>query len=205
MFLNRIHAGNELVKTIPIPIKQGTIVLAIPRGGVIIGHQIAQHFNLQLDVVVSKKLCPPGNLEFGVGSILHDGTIYMPDSSTEYFTKNSLKDEIAKKTIQVQDRLKKYRGNSDYNLEEKNIILVDDGIATGSTVFVVVEWLKTQKIDTCLIASPVIPSNVFKELKQKFSDVCAIYSPNNFVSVSEFYDNFDQVPDEHVMDTLANY
>ena len=52
MFLNRIHAGNELVKTIPISIKQGTIVLAIPRGGVIIGHQIAQHFNLQLDVVV---------------------------------------------------------------------------------------------------------------------------------------------------------
>ncbi len=172
MFLNRIHAGNELVKIIPIPIKQETIVLAIPRGGVIIGHQIAQHFHLQLDVIVSKKLCPPGNLEFGVGSILHDGTIYMPDSSTEYFTKNSLKDEIAKKTIQVQDRLKKYRGNSDYNLEEKNIILVDDGIATGSTVFVVVEWLKTQKIDTCLIASPVIPSNVFKELKQKFSCIC---------------------------------
>ena len=205
MFHDRVHAGNELVKKIVNPISQETIVLAIPRGGVIIGHQIAAHFNLKLDVIVSKKLCPPGNSEFGVGAILHDGTIYLPDLYVEYFTENSLNDEISKKTTQVKNRLEKYRGDSNYDFEEKNIILVDDGIATGSTVFAVAEWLKTKKIATCSIASPIIPSTLFKELKQKFSEVYAIDFPDSFVSVSEFYDNFDQVGDEIVLDILSNY
>ena len=205
MFLDRIHAGNELAKKMADSIKEGTIILAIPRGGVIIGHQIATSFNLKLDVIVSKKLCPPGNSEFGVGAILHDGTIYLPDMYVDYFTENSLNDEISKKTIQVQNRLEKYRGNSNYDFEEKNIILVDDGIATGSTVFAVAEWLKTKKIATCSIASPIIPSTLFKELQQKFSKVYAIDFPDSFVSVSEFYENFDQVEDKIVLDILANY
>jgi len=95
MFSDRVDAGNQLALKMADVIDENTVVLAIPRGGVVIGHQIAKRYDLQLDVIVSKKLTPPENPEFGIGAITYDGVTYLPDSYTKYFTQASLQNEIS--------------------------------------------------------------------------------------------------------------
>ena len=164
MFSDRVDAGNRLALKMADIIDENTLVLAIPRGGVVIGHQIAKHYDLQLDVIVSKKLSLPENPEFGIGAITYDGTTYLPDSYTKYFTHASLQNEISIKNAEVEEKQRKFRGNSEYDLANKNVILVDDGIATGSTVLVVAEWLTTKKILHASIASPVVAADMFELL-----------------------------------------
>ena len=204
MFSDRVDAGNQIALKMADVIDENTVVLAIPRGGVVIGHQIAKRYDLQLDVIVSKKLTPPENPEFGIGAITYDGVTYLPDSYTKYFTKASLQNEISIKKAEVEERQRKFRGSSEYNLANKNVIVVDDGIATGSTVLVVAEWLKT-KTSHASIASPVVAADMFELLKQKFQNVFAVETPTNFMSISDFYANFNQVSDEEVLDILKKY
>ncbi|NWJ43290.1 phosphoribosyltransferase [Marine Group I thaumarchaeote] len=204
MFSDRVDAGNQLALKMADVIDENTVVLAIPRGGVVIGHQIAKHYDLQLDVIVSKKLTPPENPEFGIGAITYDGVTYLPDSYTKYFTQASLQNEISIKKAEVEERQRKFRGNSEYDLANKNVILVDDGIATGSTVLVVAEWLTT-KTSHASIASPVVAADMFELLNQKFQNVFAVETPTNFMSISDFYANFKQVSDEEVLDILKKY
>ena len=99
---------------------------------------------------------------------------------------------------------RKFRGNSEYDLANKNVIVVDDGIATGSTVLVVAEWLKI-KTSHASIASPVVAADMFELLNQKFQNVFAVEIPTNFMSISDFYANFNQVSDEEVLDILKKY
>ena len=205
MFLDRVDAGNRLALKMADIIDENTLVLAIPRGGVVIGHQIAKHYDLQLDVIVSKKLSLPENPEFGIGAITYDGTTYLPDSYTKYFTHASLQNEISIKKAEVEEKQRKFRGNSEYDLANKNVIVVDDGIATGSTVLVVAEWLTTKKILHASIASPVVAVDMFELLNQKFQNVFAVETPTNFMSISDFYANFKQVSDEEVLDILKKY
>jgi len=212
MFSDRVDAGNQIALKMADVIDENTVVLAIPRGGVVIGHQIAKHYDLQLDVIVSKKLTlivskkltPPENPEFGIGAITYDGVTYLPDSYTKYFTQASLQNEISIKKAEVEERQRKFRGNSEYDLANKNVIVVDDGIATGSTVLVVAEWLKT-KTSHASIASPVVAADMFELLNQKFQNVFAVETPTNFMSISDFYANFKQVSDEEVLDILKKY
>ena len=205
MFSDRVDAGNRLALKMTDIIDENTLVLAIPRGGVVIGHQIAKRYDLQLDVIVSKKLSLPENPEFGIGAITYDGTTYLPDSYTKYFTHASLQNEISIKKAEVEEKQRKFRGNSEYDLANKNVILVDDGIATGSTVLVVAEWLTTKKILHASIASPVVAADMFELLNQKFQNVFAVETPTNFMSISDFYANFKQVSDEEVLDILKKY
>ena len=204
MFSDRVDAGNQLALKMADVIDENTVVLAIPRGGVVIGHQIAKRYDLQLDVIVSKKLTPPENPEFGIGAITYDGVTYLPDSYAKYFTQASLQNEISIKKAEVEERQRKFRGNSEYDLANKNVIVVDDGIATGSTVLVVAEWLKT-KTSHASFASPVVAADMFELLNQKFQNVFAVETPTNFMSISDFYANFNQVSDEEVLDILKKY
>ena len=107
--------------------------------------------------------------------------------------------------MEIAERQRKFRGSSEYNLMNKNVIVVDDGIATGSTVLAVAEWLKTKKISHASIASPVVAADMFELLNQKFQNVFAVETPTNFMSISEFYINFKQVSDEEVLDILKKY
>ena len=204
MFSDRVDAGNRLALKMADIIDENTVVLAIPRGGVVIGHQIAKRYGLQLDVIVSKKLTLPENPEFGIGAITYDGVTYLPDSYAEYFTQSSLQNEISIKKAEVEEKQRKLRGSSEYNLTNKNVIVVDDGIATGSTVLVVAKWLET-KTSHASIASPVVAADMFELLKQKFQNVFAVETPTNFMSISDFYADFKQVSDEEVLDILKKY
>ncbi|GFN41508.1 MAG: hypothetical protein YK1312THETA_1270001 [Marine Group I thaumarchaeote] len=105
----------------------------------------------------------------------------------------------------MKRRLEEYRGNSEYKITDKKIILVDDGIATGSTVFAILNWLTKQNVKEIILAIPVMPSSVFELMKKNISSIVSLEVPDEFTAVGQFYKSFDQVSDEEVIKILKKY
>ena len=204
MITDRIQAGKLLAEKIGSG-KPNVIVLAIPRGGVIVGHEIAKKLGCKLDIAISKKITPPDSPEFAIGAITHDGTLFQSAYWDNYVEYPNLADEIEKKKLEVKRRLEQYRGSSEYDIDGKNIILVDDGIATGSTVFAILNWLKKQNVKEIILAVPVMPASVYELMRQKVSSIIALETPEDFSAVGQFYKKFYQVSDDEVIEILNNY
>lgn len=205
MIKDRIEAGKLLGKRISTLDIKEPIVLAIPRGGMIVGHEVAKVLNCKLDVVISKKITPPENPEYAIGAITYDGTIYEGEYWNKFTDYPNFDEELDRKKIEVKRRLEEYRGTADYNLKEKTIILVDDGIATGSTVFVILNWLNKQNVEKILLAIPVIPVSTHADIERKVSQIIALEIPFEFSAVGQFYKEFDQVSDQEVKKIIKCY
>ena len=203
MIKDRVEAGQLLAGKINL-LKNNFLVLAIPRGGVIVGHEIAKKIGCELDIAISKKITPPDSPEFAIGAITHDGTLFQSNYWNNYVEYPSFDNEIEKKKLEVKRRLEEYRGYSEYNIVGKRIILVDDGIATGSTVFAILNWLNGQNVKEIILAVPVMPASVYELMKEKVS-IIVLEAPEDFSAVGQFYENFDQVSDEEVMRILECY
>ena len=206
MIKNRTEAGQQLAEKLQEIIKgKDIIVLAIPRGGVVVGMEIAKKLGCMLDVIIAKKITPPDYPEYAIGAITHDGTIFYGPHWNQFSQDPNLETEISRKKLEVQKRLENYRGTDSYNIEGKSIILVDDGIATGATVFVLLKWLSKQNLESIILATPVIPANTFEEMKPLVNSIVALQIPSDFNAVGQFYKNFEQVSDEEVIDILEKF
>lgn len=205
MIKDRIEAGKLLGKRLSTLDIKEPIVLAIPRGGMIVGHEVAKVLNCKLDVVISKKITPPENPEYAIGAITYDGTIYEGEYWNKFTDYPNFDEELDRKKIEVKRRLEEYRGTADYNLKEKTIILVDDGIATGSTVFAILNWLNKQNVEKILLAIPVIPVSTHADIERKVSQIIALEIPFEFSAVGQFYKEFDQVSDQEVKKIIKCY
>lgn len=205
MFKNRNEAGKKLAeKILDFVQDEDVIVLAIPRGGVIVGKEIAKKIRCPLDVIISKKITPPSSPEYAIGAITHDGELYQSQNWDMYSSEPNFEEEINKKKLEVKRRLEEYRGTSDYDFAKKTVILVDDGIATGATVFVLLKWLSNQNINKIILAVPVIPTDTFKKMEPMVDSIITLEVPTEFYAVGQFYEEFNQVSDEEVMTTLTN-
>ncbi len=205
MIKDRVEAGQLLGDKLIKCNLENPVVLAIPRGGVILGHEIAKKLGCKLDVVISKKITPPENPEYAIGAITHDGTLYKSDYWDNYSSDENFADELTRKKQEVKRRLEEYRKTTEYDLEGKTIVLVDDGIATGSTVFAILNWLSKQKTEKVLLAIPVIPADTYEAIKDKVLDVLTLEIPTSFSSVGQFYSSFEQVSDDEVREILVQY
>lgn len=205
MIKDRIEAGKLLGKRLSTLDIKEPIVLAIPRGGIIVGHEVAKVLNCKLDVVISKKITPPENPEYAIGAITYDGTIYEGEYWNKFTNYPNFDEELDRKKIEVKRRLEEYRGTADYNLKEKTIILVDDGIATGSTVFAILNWLNKQNVEKILLAIPVIPVSTHADIERKVSQIITLEIPIEFSAVGQFYKEFDQVSDQEVKKIIKGY
>ena len=203
---NRKEAGIKLAEKLNEVVKdEKIIILAIPRGGVVVAEEIAKKLKSPLDVIISKKITPQSSPEYAIGAITHDGTIYQSQYWDRFSGEANFEDEVNKKRLEVKRRLEEYRGNADYKFDKDAVILVDDGIATGSTVFVLLKWLSGQNISRLILAVPVIPMDTFKKMKPMVDSIIALDIPTEFNAVGEFYKEFDQVSDEEVMNILSNF
>jgi putative phosphoribosyl transferase len=206
MIKNRTEAGQKLAEKLQDIVKgNNVIVLAIPRGGVVVGVEIAKKLGCMLDVVIAKKITPPDNPEYAVGAITHDGTIYYGPHWKQFSQVPNFEKEIMIKKLQVKKRLENFRANDKYKIDGKTVILVDDGIATGATVFVLLKWLSKQNIEGIILATPVIPANTFEEMTPSVNSIVALQIPNDFHAVGQFYQNFDEVSDEEVLNILKKF
>ncbi|KAA2282785.1 phosphoribosyltransferase [Candidatus Nitrosocosmicus agrestis] len=228
LFNDRIQAGEELANAVEKYLlgtmenfdnleidspDEKIIVLAIPRGGIILGDVIASRLRCNLDMVISKKIGAPNNKELAIGAVMPGGTYFVKelfikllDISNKY-----IQEEVKVQTAEIERRLQEFRGNRTYSKElaGKVVILTDDGIATGATILAAAQWIvkDIHNYEKFIVAVPVAPrtSEIIEKLKQMANKVIILNTPIEFSAVGQFYRNFEQVSDEEVKAIMKKY
>lgn len=178
-----------------------TLILAVPRGGVPIGYEIAKNLNLQLDIILSKKIGHPLNKEFAIGAVSLDSLLIdsHPEVSQAY-----IESEIKYLRELLQEKYALYMGNrKPIDVKGKNVIIVDDGIATGNTLLACINMLRKNNPKKIIVAVPVVPADMVPIFKQKADEFIYLMAPIDFGGVGRFYENFEQVNDEEVIRMLS--
>jgi predicted phosphoribosyltransferase len=183
--------------------RKSIMILAVPRGGVVIGDLISRILDAKLDVVVSRKIGAPYNPELAIGAVMPDGSFFPNENIIKLLkiSEGYINAEIDAQMKEIDRRLISFRGSKDYgnDLQYKTVVLVDDGIATGATISAASKWLKKKKnCKELIIAVPVAPKDIAEKLKKVADRVIIPYSPSSFESVGQFYQDFSQVSDNQV-------
>lgn len=204
-FLGRLDAGEQLSEHIKIDDPANAIVLGLPRGGVPLGLIIAQNHSVPFDVVLAKKLVHPTHTEFAIGALAEGGE---PNLNQQF----TLDDQWIEQEVQrVRAENKRRRALYDeviehQILEDKDVILVDDGIATGSTMFAAIQAVKKNAPRSITVAVPVIPKETYYALEKAVDNICYVLVPSQFLgAVGAYYRNFPSITDEEILEMLKSY
>lgn len=208
MFASRHQAGVLLATRLLKQRCEADLIVGIARGGVVVAQAIAEMFALPLDVLVVKKIGAPLNPELAIGALAPDGITYIDERLIQQTRteKDYLKKAIFKVHKLLKDReLLLRQGRSSLDVKHKKVILVDDGVATGATVFVSVKWLRQMKAQTIILAIPVASIDIVEKLTDQV-DASIIYeTPADFSAVGQFYRDFHEVSDEEIQQILEKY
>lgn len=206
IFEDREDAGRRLAKQLDeFAGRKDVLVLGIPRGGVTVAFEIAQSLHLPLDVFLAHKLGVPGHEELAFGAIAAGGGRYLEQHVIR--ATGISPEQIDRVTEAVQQMLDQravlYRGDcSPLQATGQTVILVDDGIATGASIFAAVGALREMKPAMLIVAAPVAPASTCAWLRRLVDRLVCLYTPQDFYAVGQFYRNFAQVTDEEVIALL---
>lgn len=201
---DRVEAGKQLVQALKTG-SENAIVLAVPRGGVVVGYEVARALGVPLDVIVTKKIGAPDNPELAIGAVAEDGTFILDDDLVERLgvPKEYVKQEVERQRQEIQRRLLRYRGDIPYpNLKNREVIVVDDGVATGSTLKAALRLLRNKGAKKVIVAVPVGPPDTIRELEKLADRVVCLQTPEPFYAIGQFYKDFAQTSDEEVTELL---
>jgi putative phosphoribosyl transferase len=204
-FVDRVDAGKRLASALKGFSGKHGVVLAIPRGGVVVGYVIAKALNLPLDVIIPRKIGAPNNPELAIGAVAEDGTAILDDNLIKYLgvSREYIQEETERQKQEIERRLKLYRQDTSYpNLKGLDVIVVDDGIATGSTMKAALASVKNRGAASITVAVPVGPPSTIEELNEMADRVVCLYTPEYFQAIGEFFTDFSQTPDEEVIKLL---
>jgi predicted phosphoribosyltransferase len=196
-----VDAGRRLASALKKLYGKDVIVLGIPRGGVVVAKEVAEALHAPLDIVVSRKISPPGEPEYALGAVTQEGDVIMDRQAAESLgvSNEYLESEIRRKKDEVKERTKKFRGDRPFPMVEgKVVIVVDDGIATGSSVAAAVLYLKRMKPKEIVVGVPVAPRDAVEMLSDAGNKVVCLETPGPFFAIGEFYEDFEQVDDDEV-------
>jgi len=201
MFKDRYDAAQQLArKLIKYKNNPNTVIIAIPRGALEIGYVLAKELHLPLDVVLIKKIGAPGNPELAIGALSMHSRILDPSFSVDM---KYVEEETMRLRNLLKERYKNYyKKNKPIDLKNKIVILTDDGIATGNTMFAAVNLIQEQEPQKIIIALPVGPTDTIKQLKEKVDIVICLLTPEPFYAIGAFYQNFAQVDDTEAIRLL---
>lgn len=205
MFKDRHDAGEKLARELRGKISNPAIVLAIPRGGVVVAASVAEELQLPLDIIIPKKIGAPYHPEVAVGAVTQDGTaIYNEFLMARLgITAKDLESSVERNINEINRRMTAYRGKADGpDLAGKNVILVDDGIATGSTVMAALKSLQNSGSKSIILAVPVASPDAVSILRQEVDILVCLESSEPFYAVGQFYENFAQTDDDEVINLL---
>jgi putative phosphoribosyl transferase len=206
IFEDREDAGRRLAKELgEFANRKDVLVLGIPRGGVTVAFEIAQALQLPLDVFLSHKLGVPGQEELAFGAIAAGDGRYLEQRVIR--AEGISPEQIERVTIEVKRMLDQravlYRGDRPrLQVGERTVVLVDDGIATGASMFAAVSALREMKPAMLLVAAPVAPASTCAWLRRMVDRLVCLYEPQDFYAVGQFYRNFSQVTDQEVIHLL---
>ena len=206
-FFNRTEAGRFLAeKLTTYANRRDVLVLALPRGGVPVASEVANALNVPLDVFVVRKLGLPHHPELAMGAIASGGVrVFNGDVVNSLQIPDEVVDAVsAQEFAELQRREKAYRDDlSSPDVEGKTVILVDDGIATGSTMLAAIAALRQLNAARILVATPVVPASAYYEIRRVADEVVAVMMPEDFYAVGQWYEDFSQTSDDEVRELLA--
>jgi putative phosphoribosyl transferase len=203
-FLDRVEAGELLGEVLTRLVQPPVVVLAIPRGGVVVAARVAARLQAPLDVVVPRKVGAPGNPELAVGAVA-DGVRALDEPAIRRLglDRAAVLAEVARQTAEVARRTAAYRqGLPPLDLTGRSAVLVDDGVATGWTCVAAGSFTRTAGAARVLVAVPVGPPGLEERLRPAVDEVVVLLTPDPYLNVGQVYERFPQVTDEEVLRCL---
>jgi len=200
-FRDREQAGKALAAALKGLNGDEVVVLAIPRGGVVVGNEVASELGAALDVIVTRKIGAPGEPEFALGAVTQTGEVILDEPAVEmlHVGREYLDREAANQREEVKDRMRRFRGDRPFpSLKGKVVVIVDDGIATGNTVLAALKSVRTQGAKSVIVAVPVGPAETVARLAGEADRVVCLETPEPFFAIGQFYSEFNQVEDDEV-------
>ncbi len=204
MFKDRTEAGLRLAKKLSKYKNQNPIIYALPRGGVVLGAEIAKTLGAPLDLIITRKIGHQFNSEYAIGAVAEDGHTIFNEAEKEQADPKWLEEKIKAEQLEAKRRREKYlRGKVPIDVKGRTVILVDDGIATGLSIFLAIEELRHQKPGKIIVAVPVVPFDTAEKIKKKVDELVALEIPENYLgAVGSYYESFPQVEDSEVIKIL---
>jgi len=204
-FANRQQAGKALTDAVSDYQDKPVVVYALPRGGVVLGKIVASSLHAPLDLLIPRKIGAPGNEEYAIASVTETGDVVKSPEATSVDPSWFAQAVVAQRVEAKRRRERYLSGRAQPDVTGKTAIIVDDGIATGLTMKAAIEDVKTHQPQSIVIAVPVAPQDTVKELEGLVDHVVVLETPLLFLgSIGAYYDSFEQVSDEEVVDLMSN-
>jgi predicted phosphoribosyltransferase len=209
LFLDRREAGRALASKLQAYKGQpNVVVLALPRGGVPVGHEVADALGVPLDVFVVRKLGMPGHAEFAIGAIASGGVRVLSKEAIEWYRvpEDAIEAVARRELAELERREQLYRpGLPPLDLHARIVILVDDGLATGATMRAAVQAVRTRQPSRVVVAAPVGARESCADLRSVADEVVCAETPEPFWAVGQWYRDFSQTTDDEVRALLARH
>lgn len=207
IFRNRREAGAELAgKLMKYAGRKDVIVIALPRGGVETGVEIAERLNCPLDVIIVRKIGYPGQPELAIGAVAETGAVVLNEEIIAMggVSKDYIDQESEEKKKEIQRRKELYRGGADIpDMKGKTVIVVDDGVATGATMKSAISAVKKERPEKVVVALPVASVEAKESIGAMVDEILCLQAPPDFMAVGGYYEDFRQVTDEEVVEMLG--
>ncbi len=206
-FRDRRDAGRALARAVDALDIEDPIVVALPRGGVPVGHEVAKALDAPLDIGLVRKLGAPSQPELGIGALGEDGHLVLDRGTVGRLgvTRAQLADVIEREQHELRRRAATYRpGRPALDVDGRSVLLVDDGLATGVTAVAASRVLKARGARSVILAVPVCPEDTEARLRSEFDGIVCLLSPRPFLGVGGAYDDFSQTTDREVVELLAD-
>lgn len=206
IFRDRKDAGARLAEALEKYKEEDAVLLALPRGGVVLGAEIAKRLDLKLDLIIAKKIGHPTNPEYAICAIAEDGPPVCNLAEVKNIDARWLAEEIILARNEIKRRRQKYLGEiRPYSVKGKTVIIVDDGVATGITMLAAIDELKQHSPKRIVVAIPVTPFDTAQKLKEIADDLVSLFIDETYLgAVGAYYEDFRQVEDSEVISLLKS-
>lgn len=205
MFQDREEAAGQIAERLAHLRGKNPLVLAIPRGGVPMGRIVADKLEGELDIVLVHKLGAPGNPEYAIGSVDESGHVALTSVAKQYGIEQGYIDKERDRQLEsIRQRRKRY-GRPPADAKGRVAILVDDGIATGSTLLAAIRFVRAQKPTRLIVGVGVAPPDTARRIEQDVDEMICLQTPASFMAVGQFFVDFRQVSDEEVIAALGEH
>ena len=206
LFRDRVEAGEKLAELLSHREFHRPLVLAIPRGGVVVGAALARRLAAELDVVLSRKLRAPNQPELAIGAISESGDVWLASWADDMqIADDYLHDERQHQLREIEQRRQLLRAvRPAAEVADRSVIVVDDGVATGATMSAALQTVAAQHPRELIAATPVGSAESLRGLSEFCNQVVSLHTPRHFRAVGQFYEQFDAVDDEQVAAILQH-
>jgi putative phosphoribosyl transferase len=203
MFKNRKDAGEKLAQALEKYRAEDPLILAIPRGGVEVGLQVSRRLSADFSLIIARKLPFPDNPEAGFGAIAENGSTFILENASYWLAGETIEQIKQEQIAEIERRVNTLRGGNPLPaIAGRTVILIDDGIAMGSTIMAAIELCRKRKAGKVVVAVPVAGKKVADMIAKEADEVVVLEIPVYFRAVAQAYENWYDVSDEEVLDLL---